>query len=182
MADLGDMHIERYQHRSRRQHQGIRTETRRREWYEVAQLLQFLRGHGVCWAARVETTAAADLAARYGQHLQDQQGLATATIERYRTVAGLFLHERFGNGAVDLRSACRRCDRARAMLPRSNIRFGSFASFPPSPHVRFAPNRATRRTSGLWPRRRRADRRKSTLCGKAFGMARDPCRNGRGVT
>src|SRR5260370_13770697 len=43
LADLGDMHIERYQHRSRRQHQGIRTETRRREWYEVTQLLQL--GH-----------------------------------------------------------------------------------------------------------------------------------------
>jgi site-specific recombinase XerD len=104
LADLGDMHIERYQHRSRRQHQSIRSETRRREWYEVTQLLQFLRGHGVCRAARVETTAAADLAARYGQHLQDQQGLATATIERYRTVAGQFLHERFGRGAIDLRA------------------------------------------------------------------------------
>ena len=104
LADLGEVHIERYQHRSRRRHQRIRTETRRRECYEVTQLLQFLRGHDVCAAARVETTAADDLAARYGQHLQDQQGLATATIERYRTVAGRFLHERFGRGVVDLRS------------------------------------------------------------------------------
>ncbi len=104
LADLGEVHIERYQHRSRRRHQRIRTETRRREWYEVTQLLQFLRGHGVCPAARVETTAADDLAARYGQHLQDEQGLATATIERYRTVAGRFLRERFGRGVVDLRA------------------------------------------------------------------------------
>ena len=104
LADLGEVHIERYQHRSRRRHQRIRTETRRREWYEVTQLLQFLRGHGVCPAARVETTAADDLAARYGQHLQDEQGLATATIERYRTVAGRFLLERFGRGVVDLRA------------------------------------------------------------------------------
>ena len=104
LADLGEVHIERYQHRSRRRHQRIRTETRRREWYEVTQLLQFLRGHGVCPAARVETTAADDLAARYGQHLQDEQGLATATIERYRTVARRFLRERFGRGVVDLRA------------------------------------------------------------------------------
>ncbi len=103
LADLREVHIERYQHRSRRR-QRIRTETRRREWYEVTQLLQFLRGHGVCPAARVETTAADDLAARYGQHLQDEQGLATATIERYRTVARRFLRERFGRGVVDLRA------------------------------------------------------------------------------
>jgi site-specific recombinase XerD len=95
LADLGEVHIERYQHRGGRRHQSIRTETRRRERYAVMQLLQFLRGHGVCPAACVETTAADDLATRYGQHLQDQQGLATTTIERYRTVAGRFLHERF---------------------------------------------------------------------------------------
>jgi hypothetical protein len=83
LADLGEVHIERYQHRSRRRHQRIRTETLRREWCEVTQLLQFLRGHGICPAACVETTAADDLAARYGQHLRDQQGLATTTIERY---------------------------------------------------------------------------------------------------
>jgi integrase/recombinase XerD len=120
LADLGDMHIERYQLRSRRQHQGIRTETRRREWYEVTQLLQFLRGHAVCRAARVETTAAADLAARYGQHLQDQQGLATATIERYRTVAGRFLHERFGYGVVDLHAL--RADDVIAFVQRQTQR------------------------------------------------------------
>ena len=104
LADLGEAHIERYQRRSRRRHRCIRAETRRRERYEVTQLLQFLRSRGVCPTARVETTAADDLAARYGQHLQDQQGLATATIERYRTVARQFLHERFGDGAVDLRA------------------------------------------------------------------------------
>jgi integrase/recombinase XerD len=120
LADLADMHIERYQHRSRRQHQGIRPETRRIERCDVAQLLQFLRGHSICRAARVETTAAADLAARYGQHLQDQQGLATATIERYRTAARQFLHERFGRGAVDLRAL--RAGDAIAFVQRQNRR------------------------------------------------------------
>jgi integrase/recombinase XerD len=104
LANLGEAHIEHYQQRCRRRHQRIHTETRRREWCDVIHLLQFLRAHGVCPAARVETTAADDLAAAYGQHLQDQQGLATATIERYRTVAWRFLHERFGRGVLDLRA------------------------------------------------------------------------------
>ena len=102
LADLSEVHIERYQNRSRRQHRRIRTETRHLEWREVTHLLRFLRTQGVCPAARVETTAAEDLADRFGQHLQDQQGLATATIERYRTVAQRFLQDRFGRGAVDL--------------------------------------------------------------------------------
>jgi hypothetical protein len=35
---------------------------------------------------------------------QHQPRLATTTIERYRTVAGRFLHERFGHGKIDLRA------------------------------------------------------------------------------
>jgi hypothetical protein len=65
LADLGDVHIERYQHRLRRRHQHILAETRRRERNHITQLLQFLRDHGACPAARIEITAADDLAARY---------------------------------------------------------------------------------------------------------------------
>ena len=104
LADLGEAYAERYQYRSRRRHQRIRSETRHREWCDVKQLLQFLRDLGVCPTVRVGTTAADDLVARYQQHLQDQQGLAATTIERYKTVAGQFLDEHFGNGAVDLRA------------------------------------------------------------------------------
>ena len=104
LADVGEVHLKRYGHRRRRRHQRIRPETRRIEWFDVTQLLQFLRDHGVCPTVRVKTTAADDLVARYQQHLQDQQGLATTTIERYTTVAGQFLDEHFGNGAVDLRA------------------------------------------------------------------------------
>jgi integrase/recombinase XerD len=104
LADLSDVHIERYQHRTRRRHQCIRTATRYREYQALMQLLKFLRCRGECPAARVKTTAADDLVAQYGQHLQDHQGLATVTIERYRTVAKRFLHERFGCGVVDLRA------------------------------------------------------------------------------
>jgi integrase/recombinase XerD len=106
VTDLGEAHIERYQRRNRHGQRCIRTETRRGETRELTQLLHFLRDRGVCQAAHVETTAAGDLAASYGQHLQHQQGLATATMERYRTVARLFLHERFGRDAVDLRALC----------------------------------------------------------------------------
>jgi integrase/recombinase XerD len=104
LADLSEVHIDRYQRRIRRRHARICGETWRRERSHVTQLLQFLRRYGVYPPARIETTAADDLVTHYGQYLQDQQGLATATIDRYRTVAGQFLRERFGRGIVDLRA------------------------------------------------------------------------------
>jgi hypothetical protein len=106
LADLGEGHLQRYGHRRRRRQQCIRPETRRIEWCAVMQLLQFLRDRGLCPAARVQTTAAEKLVSSFQQHLRDQQGLATATIERYTTVASQFLDEHFGNGAVDLRTLC----------------------------------------------------------------------------
>jgi len=104
LTDLSEVHIEQYQRR--RRHRASRAETRRRERCEVTQLLQFLRGHSVCEAARVEFTPADNLAADFGQYLQDRQGLATATIKRYRTVAWQFLDGRFGCGEVDPRTLC----------------------------------------------------------------------------
>ena len=104
LADLSELSIERYQHRTRRRHERICGETRRRERNHVTQLLQFLRDHGVCPAVHIETTAADDLVVHYRQHLQDQRGLAATTIRRYGTVAGHFLRERFGYGVVDLRA------------------------------------------------------------------------------
>src|SRR5262249_37663337 len=63
LADLGDVHIERYQHRRRRRHPRILLETRRRECNHITQLLQVVPGHGACPAGRIENTAADDLAA-----------------------------------------------------------------------------------------------------------------------
>ena len=102
LAGLGEVHIERFQSRIRRVHRRIRVQTRQLERREVAHLLRFLRAQGVCPAAHVQTTAAEAMAARFEQHLQQQQGLAATTIERYRTVAEQFLEYRFGRGAVDL--------------------------------------------------------------------------------
>jgi integrase/recombinase XerD len=104
LTALGEAHIERYQNRTRRRHRRIRIGTRQQEWREVTHLLRFLRAQGVSPAARVETTAAEHLAARFEQYLQHQQGLAAATIERYRVVARQFLQARFGGDAVDLES------------------------------------------------------------------------------
>jgi integrase/recombinase XerD len=105
-ADLGEAHIERYQRRTRRRRLRIRPETRAREWCEVMQLLQFLRSCGVCTPSSVESTPAEDLARTYAEHLRDRQGLATATIERYTTVARQFLCGRFECGVIDLRALC----------------------------------------------------------------------------
>jgi Site-specific recombinase XerD len=104
LSDLSEVHLACYRRRRRRRRQCIRPATRRIEWCAVTQLLQFLRDQGVCTTVRVQTTAADDLVASYQQHLRDQQGLATSTIERYTTVAGQFLDEHFGSAAVDLRA------------------------------------------------------------------------------
>ena len=102
LTGLTDVHLEAYQQRRRRRQQCIQPGTRRIEWCAVTQLLQFLRDQGVCPIVRAQTTAAGDLVASYLRYLQDQQGLATTTIERYTTVAKHFLDEQFGSGAVDL--------------------------------------------------------------------------------
>jgi integrase/recombinase XerD len=106
LTHLSEVHIERYQRRRRRRNRSIRAETRLRERYNVTQLLKFLQSLAVCEAGRIDSTPADDLAADFGQYLQDRQGLATATIKRYRTVAWQFLHGRFGCGEVDLRTLC----------------------------------------------------------------------------
>jgi integrase/recombinase XerD len=103
LADFGEAQIERYQNRCRHRRRCIRSATRQIERKAVTQMLQFLRAGGVCPPAHVETTAAKALAAHFERHLQDQQGLAAATIERYCNVAQQFLQHRFGRGPVDLR-------------------------------------------------------------------------------
>jgi integrase/recombinase XerD len=103
LADLGDIHIERFQRRSRRRHQSICTETRRRERYDVSDVLQFLRARGVCKTADIDPVPADVFVLGFEQHLQHHQGLTPATIETYSRFASQFLHERFGTGEVNLR-------------------------------------------------------------------------------
>lgn len=103
LADVCEAQIVRYQDRTRSRHECIRAETRRIEWKALSQLLQFLRVRGICPEAHIATTAAEELAVKFGDYLQDQQGLAPSTIEHYRSVARQFLCHRFGRGTVDLR-------------------------------------------------------------------------------
>ena len=104
LADLGETHIQRYQRRSRRRHRSILAETRRRERYDVSELLHFLRARGVCKTAGVDPMPADVIVVSFEQHLQHHRGLATPTIESYSRFAWRFLHERFGAGEVELRA------------------------------------------------------------------------------
>ena len=105
LGDLGDIHIQRYRRRCRRQQRSVRAGTWRRERYEVSALLQFLRAHGVCQAA-VDSLPANAFVASFAQHLRDHRGLANTTIETYSRFAAQFLRERFSTDAVDLRLLC----------------------------------------------------------------------------
>lgn len=103
LADLDETHIQRFLRRHRRQRGPIRPETRRHEQYDVEQMLSFLRLRGVCAEVIVSSTPAEELVAAYALHLRNQQGLASATIERYANVAQQFLERHLGTSAVDLR-------------------------------------------------------------------------------
>ena len=104
LADLDETHIQRYQRRSRRRHRSILAETRRRERYDVSELLHFLRARGVCKTAGVDPIPADVIVVSFEQHLQHHRGLASPTIESYSRFAWRFLHERFGAGEVELRA------------------------------------------------------------------------------
>src|SRR5215831_18961966 len=101
LADLGEIHIQRYQRRSRRRHRAL-GETRRRERCDVSEVLQFLRARGLCKAAGGDPIPADALVISFAQHLKLHRGLTTATIEGYSRFACQFLHERFGTNEVDL--------------------------------------------------------------------------------
>jgi site-specific recombinase XerD len=102
-AALSEVQVQQFLRRRRRCRGPIRTETRRREEYDLQHLLGFLRTRGVCSQAVVSSTAAEDLVAAFARHMREQQGLASPTIERYTIAARQFLESRFGDGAVDMR-------------------------------------------------------------------------------
>lgn len=102
-AEITEAHVQHFTRRRRQCHGPIRTETRRREEYDVQQLLGFLRSRGVCAQAVISSTAVDDLVATFARHMLEQQGLAAPTIERYTIAARQFLKNRFGEGAVDMR-------------------------------------------------------------------------------
>ena len=107
-AALSEAHIRRFARRRRRQRGPIRPETRRREVYDVQQVVDFLRSRGVCAESIASTTPVEVLVAAFASHLRDQQGLASPTIERYTIATRQFLENRFSTGAVDLHTLAAR--------------------------------------------------------------------------
>ena len=102
LADLAEHHVAGFGRRRRRCRGSIRPETRKRERFDVAHLLRYLRTVGACPPAPCTCTPVEDFAAAYQRHLQHVQGLAEGSVERYSDVARLFLLQRFGDGNVDL--------------------------------------------------------------------------------
>jgi integrase/recombinase XerD len=102
LSALSDDYIARYQ-RSRSRRRSRRSETRRRELQALNLLLRFLREQAICPAASVRATSADEVTADFAHHLQRDQGLAAATVERYTRTARQFLVRRFEQGEVCLR-------------------------------------------------------------------------------
>jgi integrase/recombinase XerD len=102
VADLGEGHVELFQHRARPIGRRVAPKTLRSEQREVLHLLQFLRTCGVCRPVLIQRSSAEQQTVRYAAYLRSQQGLTRATVERYEAVALQFLRERFGCSEVDL--------------------------------------------------------------------------------
>jgi site-specific recombinase XerD len=104
LAELSEVHVQRFARRRRRHRGPIRPETRRREEYDVQQVVGFLRSRGVCAQATASSTPAQDLVTAFARHMLEQQGLASPTIERYTIVARQFVESHFGTGEIDMRT------------------------------------------------------------------------------
>ena len=102
LAAVAERHVVGFGHRRRRGGGPIRPETRKRERFDVAHLLRYLRSVVACPPASRTCTPAEDLAFEYERHLRHVQGLAEGSVERYSDVARLFLRSRIGDGSVDL--------------------------------------------------------------------------------
>ena len=102
LGAVAEHHVVGFGRRRRRCRGSIRPETRKRERFDVAHLLRYLRTVDACPPAHRPCSPVGDLAAAYERHLQHFQGLAEGSVERYSDVARLFLRQRFGDGYVDL--------------------------------------------------------------------------------
>ncbi len=106
LAEIAEDHVTGFVHRRRRCRGSIRPETRKRECFDVTHLLRYLRTVDACPPAHCPCSPVADLAAAYERYLQNVQGLAEGSVERYSDVARMFLLQRFGDASVDLSSVC----------------------------------------------------------------------------
>lgn len=110
LDNLNESHILRYQRRLSRRYgsrkYGLRhIETRRRELFNLEQLLEFLRQQGVCALPPATQQTPIDIiASEFEHHLLSERGLANETVSRYTTTAKQFLADRFGTAPVSFHS------------------------------------------------------------------------------
>jgi len=102
LADLGDAHIDEFHRRDYRPRSDCRAQPRKHESFALGQLLQYLRGQGLCAAVDSIKVPADALVASFEQFLRRDRGLAAGSIRGYRTSARDFLIHRFGSQSVDL--------------------------------------------------------------------------------
>lgn len=98
---LTDDHIARYQ-RYRCRCRSRCSETQRRERRALQLLLSFLREQALCPAA-TRITAVDEVIEGFARHLQDDHGLADASVASYTRITRQFLCWRFGNVKPRLR-------------------------------------------------------------------------------
>ena len=102
LADVQDLHVDEFIRRPYRPRSDCQASPRRNEQPAVRQLLVYLRGQGLCAAARVVVIPADAAVDNFAQYLHRERGLATTTIGYYRAFARKFLVHRFGSEYVDL--------------------------------------------------------------------------------
>lgn len=103
LGDLNQSHIARYQRR-RSHRYGLRhIETRRRELFNLEQLLDFFRQQGACaLPPAAQQTPIDNIASEFERYLRSERGLANETVSRYTTTVRQFLADRFGAIPVSL--------------------------------------------------------------------------------
>ena len=115
LGNLNESHILRYQRRLSRRYgsrkYGLRhIETRRRELFNLEQLLDFLRQQGACALSPAAQQTPIDIiSSEFEHHLRSERGLANETVSRYTTTARQFLADRFGDSPVTLVYPSMRC-------------------------------------------------------------------------
>lgn len=102
LVDIADAHVARYVRRRVRRRADCRSKPRRSEPYDLSQLVQWLRSRGLCAPAHAVMVPADAVTAAFGQYLVRDRGLATTTVDHYRSAVREFLIDRFGSDAVAL--------------------------------------------------------------------------------
>jgi site-specific recombinase XerD len=125
LADVQDVHVDKFIRRAYRPRSDCQAPPRRHEPFAVHQLLGYLREQGLCAAAPAVTVPADARVASFEQYLRHERGLAAATIGYYRTITRDSLVHRFGSESIDL-GAMRATDivgfvqhQARRLQPRA---------------------------------------------------------------